>query len=60
MGNCCRRATANRPVLNWGALVKRILKIRKLQSLFAFVGHHLQRYPKALLNRVALTYPKQD
>ena len=55
MGNCCRRATANRPVLNWGALVKRILKIRKLQRLFAFVGHHLQRYPKALLNRVALT-----
>ena len=47
-------------MLNWGALVKRILKIRKLQRLFAFIGHYLQRYPKALRNRVALTYPKQD
>ena len=46
--------------MNWGTLVKKILKIRKLQRLFAFVGHYLQRYPKALLQRVALSYPKED
>lgn len=59
MGNCCRRAAEERPTVNWGRLVKRILKIRKLQRVFAFVGHYLQRYPKALLNRVAKTHPKE-
>ena len=59
MGNCCRRAAVERATVNWGTLVKRIWKIRKLQRLFAYLGQYLQQYPKALLNRVAQTHPKE-
>ena len=60
MGNCCRRARLAEPSVKWGNLVKKVLRIRKLQRLFAFVGQYLKRYPKALLQRVASEYTKED
>ena len=60
MGCCFGRFRPTEPELRWARLVRRIIAIRKLQRLFAYVGQYLQGFPRNLLDRLSRTHPKEQ
>ena len=52
------RAVSDRAI-QWERLIRSLLRIRRIQRLFAYTGHYLQTYPRSLLQRLTLTYPQE-
>ena len=52
------RAVSDRAI-QWERLIRSLLRIRRIQRLFAYTGHYLQTYPRSLLRRLTLTYPQE-
>ena len=43
---------------SWGRLVKKACRVRTLQRYWAYIGHRLQEFPKALRTRLVRLYPQ--
>jgi hypothetical protein len=55
---CCRRKRL-RPLTaevlgRWTGILRHLHRLRRLQRVFAYVGHHLQSYPRNLRQRLRL------
>ena len=53
-------AQSVRAAVNWKRLVQSVFSIRHLQRIFHNSGQALQRYPRALLDRVSKCLPKEQ
>ena len=50
---CCRRRRLARTLDRWARLYRHLRRLRRLQRVFAFAGHHLAAtYPRSLLRRL--------
>ena len=50
---CCRRRRLARTLERWARLYRHLRRLRRLQRVFAFAGHHLAAtYPRSLLRRL--------
>eukprot|EP00972_Heterocapsa_arctica_P098612 14553317-Heterocapsa_arctica.AAC.1 len=41
----------------WRGIVRHLLRFRRLQRLFGYLGQHLQRYPSSLRLKLRQTWP---
>ena len=48
---------SERATLAWGRLVKRCLRVRAQQRIWAAIGHYLQTIPESLRLRLRILWP---
>jgi hypothetical protein len=58
MFKCCRRRRTASTLRKWTALLRHVLRVRRLQRVFAYIGHVLQeKYPPRLRERLRVVFP---
>ncbi len=55
---CCGRRRASSLVTRWCRLLRHLLRLRRLQRIFAYTGQHRQAaYPDSLRRRLRYAFP---
>mgnify|MGYP002809814876 CR=1 FL=1 len=57
---CCGRRRASSSVTKWSKLLRHLLRLRRLQRIFAYSGQYLQEaYPDGVRRRLRWAFPNE-